>query len=143
MSDGQPLLTKFFGVQDLELYGGHVAGRSMQGFPIIGETTPNVTQDEMENMPLYSRFRSGWFRMWDPGEKAQFDKIMDHVYNGEFFVKHRHDVPVPGYPEDEPGGSLKVWLEWVQVEARPRNWSNSSPMPTVPAFSANVHVPTY
>lgn len=111
--------SKYYGEQDLDLYGGTVVGRSPSGFPIVGGGVPHLTQAESEAIPHVSNFHADWFRMWEPADRARFVAIMDHVSNGEFFVKRRLDVPVPDFPRDEPGGSLKVWLEWVQVEARP------------------------
>jgi hypothetical protein len=115
---GDTLWAKYGCDQDLDLYGGRIAGRSGDGFPVQGAGAAFLTQREFDALPLYNEFKARWFKLWDPADLASFLKVMDHVYNGEFFVKRRLDVPVADFPKDEPGGGLKVWLEWTQVKAR-------------------------
>lgn len=117
MADGG-IFSKYWGTQDTDLYGGRVAGRSGDGFPVMGAAAPHLRQDEFDALPLVSNFHAQWFRMWVPEDLEKYHRVMDHVCNNEFFIKGRYDVAVPDHPADEPGGSLKVWLEWVQVEAR-------------------------
>ncbi len=91
-------------------------------------------------MPRVGTFKARWFKLWEPEELAAFVKVMDHVVNGEFSIKTRLDVPLPDYPSDEPGGSLKVWLEWVQVSVVPprqAGFGGVSVLPP-PAFTANI-----
>lgn len=143
MSSG--MLAKYFGQQDEDLYGSRVAGHSIEGFPILGPYgTSHLKQHEMENLSLYNTFKAEWFRMWIPKEHAQYCKIMDHVSNGEFFIKNRFPVPVPDFPKDEPGGSIKIWLEWVQVSAKlPPDLAGTSPypLPSPDTIAFNVTVP--
>ena len=143
--EGDGLLAKYFGTQDPELYGGPVVGRSLPGFPIVGPySLPHLTQREMEELQHFNVFHARWFRMWVQEDLETYLKVMDHVYNGEFFVKRRLDVPVPDFPKDEPGGSLKVWLEWVQVQAKPPR--NGDPihdmLKKLPDFDANIPYPS-
>jgi hypothetical protein len=129
------LLSKYFG-QDPDLYVGSVVGR-IDRYPVIGGSVPFLTQQEADDAPLVSQFRSRWFCLWKPADLELFVRIMDHVYNGEFLVKHRRDVPVPEVTEDGPGGSLKVWLEWVQIEARPAMQSSGFGTDNGPAMAGN------
>ncbi len=138
MNGENSLLAKYFGLQDPELYGGPIAGRSLDGFPVRGVAAPYLTRHEMEAMALIATFRARWFRLWDEEDRTFFERVMDHVANGEFFIKHRIDVPVPDHPPGEPGGSLKIWLEWVQVEAKPPSWAISSLEPGPDDIALNV-----
>lgn len=110
------MLSKYFGQQDQDLYGGHVAGYGLDGYPIIGNTAPMLTQGELESLPLVANFKAAFFRMWLPEEANAYIKVQDHVANGQFFQKARRDIPVSGIAGQD-GDTLKIYLEWVQVEA--------------------------
>lgn len=111
-----PGLLKYFTKSDPDLYSGTVVGRTPDGFPMIGGHPMMLKQDEVDNLELINNFKARFFCLWKPEDMEQYLKVMDHVSNREFFVKQRINIDVPD-AGDDPGGSLKVYLEWVQVEA--------------------------
>ncbi len=121
--------SKFQNTQDLDLYGDTVFGWE-GAFPVVGAPAPFMTQAEVEEAPKVGHFRSQFFCLWKDGDKTKFDKVMDHVVAGEFFIRARVDIPVPDAPGEDPGGSLKIYLEWVQVTIQTRPTAASLPMPS-------------
>ncbi len=109
-------LTKYFG--DPDLYEGTIIGKTMQGFPVIGEVPPSLRQQEYEDLPLVSTFHHKMFEMWKSEDAEHFDRVMEQVYNRRFYIKNRIDMPVTSLPDVAVGGHLKIWLEWVQISAR-------------------------
>lgn len=81
------------------------------GFPVVGPPgfTPNLKQDEVDNLELVKDFHSKMFELWDPSQKAAFDEISDRLINGWYYLVKRADT------WDEEHKHYRVWLEWFQV----------------------------
>lgn len=82
-----------------------------EGFPVRGPAAL-LKQDEIDELPLVSDFKSQLFKLADPEDKKKFDAIQDRVMDGWYCIRKRIDTDDPvnvGYPI--------VWLEWVQLYA--------------------------
>jgi hypothetical protein len=109
------LMAKYFReAQNPELHGGMLVGHSPDGFPVRGNSIPQLTQREYEEMPLVCDFKCRLFKTWEPEDMVAYQGIMDRVSNGHFYIKTRLTADVP-----EQGG-WRIWLEWVQVYGQPR-----------------------
>ena len=97
----------------VENHGGtlHWPG-TPEGFPVrsTGGSMALLRADEAQERIVHViDFHSRLFRLFDPGDKALFDKVMDRIVNGWYIQLRRVDRW-----SDDPGG-LIVWLEWGQV----------------------------
>lgn len=103
-------LLKYFADKGGPEHGGtlHWPG-TLDGFPFRGDKVPNLTQQEMENIPLALDFKSKSFRQWIAEEKKEFDKVMDCIANGIYMQHKRFDNYVPEHME------YVTRLEWVQI----------------------------
>lgn len=104
---------KYFG----EIAGGQHGGHHLhwpgtpEGFPVIAApgVTPNLKQDELENIDFRLDFKSKMFELWDTAQKSEFDDINDKIVNGWYMQQKRADH------WDDEKKHYRVWLEWCQV----------------------------
>jgi hypothetical protein len=134
------VLLKFQGQGDDGFHGSQIFGRSGEGRPILGQHPGNLTQREYEDLQPVATYHMKWFRLWEPAEVAEMRLVLDHIANYDGAVRNRIDVSTPDYPADEPGGSMKVWLEWVSYSARPARPQAGPPPVGVPGYSVNIPV---
>lgn len=71
--------------------------------------TPNLKQDELENIDFRLDFKSKMFELWDEKQKTEFDDINDKMANGWYMLQKRADH------WDDEHKHFRVWLEWCQV----------------------------
>ena len=78
------------------------------GFPVRGPVQ-NVREEDAADVPLALEYRSRSFRLWDAGEHAAFDAVMQRIVNG-WYMQHKR---VDRWCDEHTG--LLVWMEWVQI----------------------------
>ena len=105
----QGSMLKFFKEQGTEHGGTLFWPGTTEGFPFRGQAAPHLKQEEMEQVGLAIDYKSQMFCLWEPAEKAQFDRIMDRIVNGWYMQHMRKDEWDPEHRH------YRVWLEWIQV----------------------------
>lgn len=103
-------LLKYFNDKGGPDHGGtlHWPG-TIDGYPFRGEVVPNLTQRELEEVPLVLDYHARSFKMWVPEEADLFVKIMDRIGNGIYMQHKRFDNYVPEHMD------YVVRLEWFQI----------------------------
>jgi len=82
---------------------------TVDGFPFRGATAPNLHETEYQAIQHTLDYNSCMFCLWEPDQKAEFDRIMDRIVNGWYMQHKRSDRWV------EEHSHFAVWLEWVQI----------------------------
>lgn len=81
------------------------------GFPVLAGNglSPNLKQEELDNIDYRLDFKSRMFELWDPVQKAEFDDVNDKILNNWYSEIKRADH------WDEEKKHFRVWLEWCQI----------------------------
>ena len=103
-------MAKYFQERGGNQHGGPLSWPgTIDGFPVRGDNVPDIRGEEITDIPLALDYQSKRFCLWEPGEHAAFNDVMDRIVNGWYMQHKRIDRW-----SDEHGG-LIVWLEWVQI----------------------------
>lgn len=94
------------------------------GYPVRGDTIPNLKQEEFEQLPHVLDFHCKTFYLWVEKDQKEYQQLRDRIANEWFVEHHRKDqwIELPTKVANPDGTEttmqipqLMVYLEWVQI----------------------------
>ena len=80
-----------------------------QGFPLMGNATPNLTQEEYDNIPHGVNANVKVFDLGNSSDLEEYTQILDKIVNGLFRLIDRTKLI------SEDGKEIRLHLEWGEV----------------------------
>lgn len=78
-------------------------------FPFLGETVPNLTQEEYDNLELKYFYKSRSFDLAKSDDKTEFETVMSEIYNAKYKLINKENR------WKDNSVTPCVWLEWVEI----------------------------